>query len=111
MDWASDPLLTRQLNDQRSRLDRLFLLPEGLPGRIATIFRHALISPAKSGGGFFNLFAFPGIQDLLGDLSGLAAGTVEFVEKVRELDRHVSDLMVMVKAATEFIGEVGEFKQ
>ncbi len=41
----SDQLEQRALNDQLMLLERVFLLPQGLPGRPDV--RHALFSPAK----------------------------------------------------------------
>ena len=41
----NEPLKLRMLNDQIMHLERVFLLPNGLPGRPDT--RHALFSPSK----------------------------------------------------------------
>ena len=41
----NDPIRLRMMNDQIMMLERVFLLPMGLPGRPAT--RHALFSPSK----------------------------------------------------------------
>ena len=44
-DLPEDRLRLRMKNDQLMMLERIFLLPEGLPGR--KNYRHALFSPSK----------------------------------------------------------------
>ena len=39
------PSRLRRRNDQQMLLERIFLLPQGLPGQVS--YRHALFSPAK----------------------------------------------------------------
>ena len=101
-DWRSDPLLLRQLNDQRTKLDRVFLLPEGLPS--IPVFKHAIVSP-NSNGGLFGFLAFPGLLDLATEVGRLEAGSEAQVAKAKELDKHVSDLMIVVKAAADYLKE------
>ena len=41
----NDPIRLRMMNDQIMMLERVFILPRGLPGRPTT--RHSLFSPSK----------------------------------------------------------------
>ncbi len=65
-------------------------------------FRHAIISPSvhnKYGSG-----AFPGIVDLLYDLE---KGNGDAAKNNDLLARHVTDLIVVIKAAKDFINDIG----
>ena len=52
----SDPIRLRMMNDQIMMLERVFILPKGLPGRPET--RHSLFSPSK-----FNSYGKIGLDD------------------------------------------------
>lgn len=95
-----NPILSRMFNDQMMKLDRLFLLSDGLPGRPE--LRHAIISPSM-----FNSYGssvFPGITDLLHGIDLLDSDTK--AKRVRELEKHVSDLMILIKSAGDFLKDV-----
>ena len=95
----SNPILARKSNDIISKLDRAFLMSKGLPmGRQQT--KHAIISPSA-----FNIYggdSFPGISDLLYGLDDLVGD--ERQQRIKELEIHVSDLMVVIKTATDYLG-------
>jgi hypothetical protein len=98
LDASSDPLLARALNDQMMGLDRAFLLTHGLPNRPQ--YRHSIISPSQ-----FNAYgggAFPGIRDLLYHIEN---ETGDVADLTRQLRRHVSDVLVAVKQASDFLAE------
>lgn len=95
-----NPMLTRIINSQMTRLDRLFLLPQGLPGR--ALYRHAIISPSKYDS--YGSSVFPGISDLLHDIDSLSPD--EFSARIEQLKRHVSDLMIVIKAAGNYLKDV-----
>ena len=57
-------MLMRQLNDKLIKLDRMFILPEGLPGR--PLYRHILYAPAKSNA--YGSSSFPGIVDCVANV-------------------------------------------
>lgn len=92
-----DPLALRILNDQVMKLDRAFLLPEGLPERIE--FRHAIISPSEHDS--YGAGSFPGISDLLFHFDFLSPE--EQLVRTEKLDRHLSDLMILIKNAANFL--------
>ena len=98
LDKNSDPVILKMINDQLLRLERVFLLPEGLPaGR--TKYRHAIFSPSK-----FNSYggaAFPGIDDLLYGIDRLQGDDLTAREK--ELKKHISDLMIVIQNAASFL--------
>ena len=83
------------INDKMMQLEKVFLLPEGLPGRAH--YKHALFSPSK-----FNSYGasvFPGISDLMHQFSDLTGSEKE--ERLERIKRHLSDLMIMFKQATD----------
>eukprot|EP00094_Tigriopus_californicus_P004991 TCALIF_04806-PA protein Name:"Similar to Naalad2 N-acetylated-alpha-linked acidic dipeptidase 2 (Mus musculus)" AED:0.00 eAED:0.00 QI:0/-1/0/1/-1/1/1/0/771 len=94
---VEDPLALRILNDQVMKLDRTFLLPEGLPRR--TEFRHAIISPSEHDS--YGAGSFPGISDLLFHFDSLTSQ--EQGDRTKQLDRHLSDLMILIKNAANFL--------
>ncbi len=99
---SSNPLLTRALNDQSSKVDRSLLLPFGLPNRPDSL--HAIISPSE-----FNSYssdAFPGISDLLYGFDQLVDGSDEKEERKQMLRKHVSDLMIVIKAAADYMEDI-----
>ena len=94
---ANNPLAVRILNDQLMLLERVFLIPGGIPGRPDT--RHAIFAPAK-----FNKYgasAFPGLSDLLHEIEKLRGE--EAVKRWKAIRQHVSDLMIKVREAADFL--------
>ena len=92
-----DPLKARMVNDQIMKFERVWIMPKGLPGRDS--IRHAIFSPAKH-----NLYggaAFPGISDLLHGLDELE--TEERAERLLELRKHLSDLMILFSQAASWL--------
>ncbi|XP_066957669.1 N-acetylated-alpha-linked acidic dipeptidase 2-like [Macrobrachium rosenbergii] len=90
----NDPIMVRTINDQMMKLEQVFVLPKGLPGRPET--RHAIFAPSK-----FDDYAasgFPGITDLLYQYEGLDAGNQQ--KKGEEIKRHISDLTILFQRAT-----------
>ena len=72
----------------------------GLPGRPES--RNAIFAPVK-----FNLYgasAFPGISDLLHEIENLEGDSKE--ARWKEIQRHVSDLMIMIQEAARFLKPV-----
>ena len=98
----TNPVTIRVINDQMMQLERIFVFPGGLPGRPDV--RHAVFAPSK-----FNKYgasAFPGIGDLLHEIDRLP--NKEREERWEQIKRHISDLMIMVKSAEEFLRPVHE---
>merc|ERR1719225_25987 len=94
---SQNPLEHRIVNDQMMQLERVFLMPAGLPGRPES--RNAIFAPAK-----YNSYAgsaFPGIADLLHEIDDLEIEAKE--ARWKELRRHVSDLMIMIQEAARFL--------
>ena len=88
------------MNDQMMQLERVFLMPAGLPGRPQ--IRNAIFAPGK-----FNSYAgaaFPGISDLLHEIDDLKDGAKS--ARWKEIRRHVSDLMIMIQEAARFLNPV-----
>ncbi|KAG7166768.1 putative N-acetylated-alpha-linked acidic dipeptidase [Homarus americanus] len=86
--------MLRAINDQMMKLEQVFILPAGLPGRPQT--RHAVFAPSQ-----FDSYAasgFPGISDLLHNLDTLDAE--ERQQREKQIKRHVSDLTIMMQTAT-----------
>lgn len=93
----STPMELRMINDQLMQLERVFVIPEGLPGRPET--RHAIFAPAK-----FNKYgasAFPGLSDLIHETELL--GAEAYKQRWEEIKKHVSDLMIMTQNAADFL--------
>ncbi|TRY76729.1 hypothetical protein TCAL_09217 [Tigriopus californicus] len=94
---TSNELQTRQINDQMMQLERVFIMPRGLPGRPDA--RHAIFAPAK-----FNSYggsAFPGISDLIHEIEKLQGKAL--AQRWEQIKRHVSDLMILVRNAADFL--------
>ena len=94
---SQNPLEHRIVNDQMMQLEKVFLMPAGLPGRPES--RNAIFAPAK-----FNSYAgsaFPGISDLLHEIDDL--GEEAKSARWKEIRRHVSDLMIMIQEAARFL--------
>ena len=95
---ADDPMKARMLNDQIMKFERLWIMPKGLPGR--ENIRHAIFSPPQHGGPQF----LPGISDLLHELHEAGTkDTKEYAEKLLELRKHLSDLMIMFRQAASWL--------
>ena len=97
---SHNPMELRMINDQMMQLERVFLMPAGLPGRPDV--RNAIFAPGK-----FNSYAgaaFPGISDLLHEIDDL--DTVAKSARWKEIRRHVSDLMIMIQEAARFLNPV-----
>ena len=86
---TNDFITMRRLNDQVIKIDQTLLLYEGLPGRPS--LRHSIISPSKSNS--YGSSIFPGIHDLL------------HVNNVTLLEKHLSDLMIVINGAAVFLKE------
>jgi len=99
-EFPGNMMRQRMFNDKMMLLEKIFLLPSGLPGRPS--YKHALFSPAK-----FNLYAgavFPGVEDLMHDFDDI--DTSEKPERIKQLQRHLSDLMIMFRQATRWLSDV-----
>ena len=95
----ANPFKLKMINDQMMQLERVFLMDGGLPERQET--RHAVFAPSK-----FNKYSgngFPAISDLLYEFEKLEFGSPGHKKRVNLLKRHVSDLMIMTKAAIRFL--------
>ncbi|KAK8751452.1 hypothetical protein OTU49_008543 [Cherax quadricarinatus] len=92
-----DPVSIRAINDQMMKLEQVFILPAGLPGRPTV--RHAVFAQSQ-----FDNYAparFPGISDLLYRIEELDAA--ERLEKEDEIRKHISDLTIMMERAASFL--------
>ena len=97
---AMEPIMTRMLNDQMMELERVFILPMGLPlGR--DDFNHAIVSPASND---YSVGVFPGVSSLLHGIQDLPQA--EQNERVEMIKRHLSDLLVMLKGAADFLNDL-----
>ncbi len=94
---TTEPMTLRMLNDQLMLLERAFLIPEGLPGRAGD--RHAIFARAK-----FNHYGsatFPGLVDLTHEIDLLEGE--EAAEQWEKVKKHISDLMIIVRNAADFL--------
>ena len=130
---TADPLLLRRLNDQAMLLERVFLIPGGLPGRPA--YRHAFFSPSKHNSYGECNHADPALSVLQPQSQKdcvwcdgviltrdflLAAGAAfpgladllydeaeldrkEREERWRQIRKHLSDLMIIFRQATRWL--------
>ena len=97
-----DPLRLRMVNDQLMHLDRTLLIDGGIPGRPS--IRNAVFAPGK-----YNMYGgggFPGIPDLLYDIDRLESE--ERKTRWKTIKKHVSDLMILIQAATKFLKPLDE---
>ncbi len=102
MKHTYDPLKIRMLNDQMLLLDRIFIIPEGLPQRPAS--RHAIFNPGR-----FNHYGsstFSGISDLVHEIDRLSCK--KQLKRWELIKKHVSDLMIIVRSATSFLQPVAQ---
>ncbi|XP_066957584.1 N-acetylated-alpha-linked acidic dipeptidase 2 [Macrobrachium rosenbergii] len=89
-----DPVMLRAVNDQMMKLERVFIMPAGLPGRPTV--RHAVFAPSQ-----FDSYAaagFPGISDLLYKIDDLQEE--ELSKRHKEIRRHISDLTILLQKAS-----------
>ncbi len=93
----SNPLVVRMLNDRLMQVERVFLMPGGIPGRPET--RHTIFAPAK-----FNKYgasAFPGLSDLLHEIETLRGE--EATRRWKAVRQHLSTIMIKVREAANFL--------
>ena len=86
----------RVLNEQMRGLERLLLLDEGLPGR--PDIRHLITDSSK---------AFPGVVDLLSRIDHTIKDSDEFNSLLKQIHKHVSDVMIAVDRASDFLKPIG----
>lgn len=92
-----NPMMIRAVNDQIMKLEQVFILPSGLPGRPET--RHAVFAPSQ-----FDSYAasgFPGISDLLYKIDDLEPE--ELHQREKDIMKHISDLTILVQRATSLL--------
>jgi len=97
MNIPESALRLRELNDQLMLLERIFILPKGLPDRPEE--RHILFCPSK-----FNKYgssALPGIGDLLHQYQTLNATAKE--ERFAQIRKHISDIMITFHQAAKWL--------
>ncbi|XP_063877913.1 glutamate carboxypeptidase 2-like [Scylla paramamosain] len=95
-----DPVTLRAVNDQVMKIEQLFLLPAGLPGRPDS--RHAVFAPSQ-----FNNYAaagFPGLLDLLYKIDTLQGQ--ERADREEAIKKHVSQLTILMHAAAKFLKDL-----
>ena len=98
-----DEMQIRSLNDQLMLLERLFISPQGLPGRPNT--RHAIFAPSKHN--LYGASTFPGLKDLTFNLEKLEGE--ERFSRVEDIKKHISDLMIMMNSAAKFLRPPADF--
>ncbi|XP_064110869.1 N-acetylated-alpha-linked acidic dipeptidase 2-like [Macrobrachium nipponense] len=89
-----DPVTLRAVNDQLMKMEQVFIIPTGLPGRPTV--RHAIFAPSQ-----FDSYAaagFPGISDLLYRIDDLQGE--ELSKRHKEIRRHISDLTILLQKAS-----------
>ena len=94
-----NPSRLRVLNDQKLGFEKNFLLTDGLPDRVQ--YRHVISAPS-----LFNAYggsAFPGVSDLLYSLESINPGSPDAEKIVKQLKKHVSNLMIIIQRATEYL--------
>jgi len=94
-----DPMALRVTNDQKRGFEKTFLLAEGLPDRIQ--YRHVITAPS-----LFDAYggsAFPGVGDLMFSLEELEPDSDQYEKVVKQLRKHISDLMIIVQRAAEYL--------
>jgi len=87
----------RVMNEQKRGFERVLLNLEGLPDRVQ--YRHMVTAPSM-----FDAYggsAFPGLGDLLYGIDDLSAEAKS--ARVKQLKKHVSDLMITMMRATDFL--------
>ena len=97
----NDPISVRMVNDQIMQVEKIFLMPNGIPMHNST--KHALFATPTFSHTESSLATFPGIADLLYKLDKLS---VEEQSRRKEaLRKHVSDLTIMIHQATLHLSE------
>jgi len=95
----NDSAALKVTNDQKRGFEKNFLLAEGLPDRIQ--YRHVITAPS-----LFDAYggsAFPGVADLLYGLKDLDPADPEHERIVKQLKKHVSDLMIITQRAAHYL--------
>jgi len=95
----NDSAALKVTNDQKRGFEKNFLLAEGLPDRIQ--YRHVITAPS-----LFDAYggsAFPGVADLLYGLKDLDPANHEHERIVKQLKKHVSDLMIITQRAAHYL--------
>ncbi|GAU87960.1 hypothetical protein RvY_00737 [Ramazzottius varieornatus] len=94
-------LLMRQLNDKLIKLDRMFVLPEGLPGR--PLYRHVLHAPSKSNA--YGGASFPGIVDCVASVlqARKKNDQSEELKWLNELKLHSTKVIQLIDRAARFL--------
>ena len=95
-----NPLMNTIYSDQIMKVDRAFLLPNGLPDQ--PNMRHAIISPAKRNS--YGNSVFPGIWNIYDGLVG-PNGSVSY-DRLDQMKRHFSDLIVVIKRAGDILKDL-----
>lgn len=96
-----DPIMIRSINDQLMKLEQVFILPGGLPGR--PLIRHAIFAPSQFD--HYAAAAFPGISDLLYRIDTLQGD--ELIQREKDIRRHISDLTILMQRA---VGLLKDFR-
>ena len=102
------------MNDKLMLVERIFLVPGGLPGR--PVYRHILFSPSvsdsycRSGSSFlpqFIIFAassvFPALGDLMDKFEQLKDKKKE--QRLKEVKKHISDIMLTFRRAASWLDD------
>lgn len=97
----SEPLLARMINDQMMELERFFIIPRGVT-KFTDDFNHAIVSPGYNE---LSVGVFPGVSGLCAMIKGETDSGVR-TELVKELKLHLTELMVALKGASDFLNEL-----
>nr|XP_053650513.1 N-acetylated-alpha-linked acidic dipeptidase 2-like isoform X1 [Cherax quadricarinatus]XP_053650514.1 N-acetylated-alpha-linked acidic dipeptidase 2-like isoform X1 [Cherax quadricarinatus] len=92
-----DPVSIRAINDQMMKIEQVFILPIGLPGRPNV--RHAVFAPSQFD--YYSTSCFPGITDLLYGMEDLSGR--DRLMREDQIKRHVSDLTIMIQRASSYL--------
>jgi len=108
MDDSMSEYQIQVMNNQMRGFERNFLLYEGLPDRIQ--YRHVVTAPS-----LFDAYggsAFPGIGDLLYKLDEVQGDTSssEYKAVLKQIKKHVSDLMIIIKRAAHYLKPIPTFE-
>ena len=102
------------LNDKLMLLERVFLLPQGLPDRLNV--RNAMFSPSKQNSygkiheriliivihwAFLVGTSFPGVRDLMQDFDKLEEE--EKTAVIERVKKHLSEIMTVFKQAKDWL--------
>ncbi|XP_067130072.1 N-acetylated-alpha-linked acidic dipeptidase 2-like isoform X1 [Centruroides vittatus] len=92
-----DAIKVRAANDRMMQMERVFIKPDGIPLR--SDYRNVAFAPSQ-----FDQYSsngFPAVMDLLYGYDKLP--TEEMEERKKLIERHISDLTVIVDMATSFL--------